>query len=177
MKKIIISLIVLLAFISATAQNSRFNSSNKDSCQTVLAEESNLEFTYNEENMTAAVAKEKNKDIETAIIPYKVKKDGKIYDVTSIGESAFYSCKSLTSIKIPESVTSIRDYAFSHCSSLTSIVIPNSVTSIGNRAFGGCSSLTSIVIPESVTSIRDYAFSHCRSLTSIVIPKSVTSFI
>lgn len=58
-------------------------------------------------------------------------------------------------------VTSIGESAFSDCSSLTSIKIPNSVTSIGKRAFSYCSGLTSINIPESVTSIDDYAFEGC----------------
>ncbi len=86
--------------------------------------------------------------------------------VTSIGDSAFFGCDSLTSIKIPNSVTSIGDYAFYRCSSLTSIEIPNSVTSIGDCAFYGCRSLTSIEIPNSVTSIGDSAFYDCSSLTS-----------
>ena len=95
--------------------------------------------------------------------------------VTSVGESAFIDCFSLTSIVIPDSVTSIGDDAFSFCKSLASIVIPDSVTSIGKSSFSSCDSLTSITIPNSVTSIGDYAFSFCRSLASITIPDSVTS--
>ena len=52
--------------------------------------------------------------------------------VKSIGEEAFYHCKSLTSINIPSSVKSIGEWAFAGCSNLTSITIPSSVTSIGN---------------------------------------------
>ena len=60
---------------------------------------------------------------------------------------------------VPSSVTSISDTAFSFCSSLTSITIPSSVTSISDRAFSECTGLTSISIPESVTSISVAAFS------------------
>ena len=94
--------------------------------------------------------------------------------VTTLGRGAFFSCKSLKSINIPNSVTSIEDYAFCN-SSLTSIDIPNSVTSIEQNAFSSCSSLTSIDIPNSVTSIGDSAFSSCSALTSANIPNTVTS--
>ena len=95
--------------------------------------------------------------------------------VTSIGESAFSGCSSLTSITLPAGVTSIGYAAFSGCSSLSSITIPAGVTSIGSAAFYGCSSLTSITIPEGVTSIESVTFEGCSSLTGITIPAGVTS--
>ena len=95
--------------------------------------------------------------------------------ITSIGNTAFDNCTSLTSVTIPDSVTSIGSRAFSRCTSLTSITIPDSVTSIGGYAFRDCTSLTSITIPDSVTSIGDNAFNGCTSLTSVAIPNSVTS--
>ena len=85
-------------------------------------------------------------------------------NVTKIGYYAFYECKKLKTITIPDSVNEIRDYAFSYCTSLTSVTIPNSVTSIGDYAFSDCNSLTSVNIPDSVTEIGAGAFSYCTSL-------------
>ena len=95
--------------------------------------------------------------------------------VRIICNNAFFCCRSLTDIVIPDSVTSIGDKAFYRCSSLTSFVIPNGVTRIGNGAFLGCSSLKEVAIPDSVTSIGDGAFASCRSLSNIVIHDGVTS--
>ena len=95
--------------------------------------------------------------------------------VTSIGNCAFYYCKSLTSITIGNSVTSIGESAFEGCSSLTSITIPNSVTRIEMLAFWGCSGLTSVTIPNSVECIGQSAFNVCSALTSITFGNSVAS--
>ena len=95
--------------------------------------------------------------------------------VRIICNNAFFCCRSLADIVIPDSVTSIGDKAFYRCSSLTSFVIPNGVTRIGNGAFLGCSSLKEVAIPDSVTSIGDGAFASCRSLSNIVIHDGVTS--
>ena len=96
-------------------------------------------------------------------------------NVTSISNSAFYECSSLTKVTIPNSVTSIGAHAFRSCSSLTKVTIPNSVISIGNNAFDSCSSLTNVSIGNSVTSIAIEAFRSCSNLTKVTIPNSVTS--
>ena len=109
-------------------------------------------------------------------IPESVAYDGNTYSVASIGIYAFYGCKGLTSIEIPNSVISIEDGAFWGCTGLTSVEIPNSVTSIGSDAFYNCSGLTSIEIPNSVTSIGGCAFSSCSGLASIVVDGNNTKY-
>ncbi len=88
--------------------------------------------------------------------------------VTSIGERAFTSCSSLTTVTFEKNskLTSIGDYAFFDCSNLTTVTFGENsqLTSIGYGVFRGCSSLESIAIPDSVTSIGDYAFFLCSSL-------------
>lgn len=66
--------------------------------------------------------------------------------VTSIGNNAFYSCKNLVNVTIPDSITSIGNNAFEYCASLKSVLIPGSVTSIGNAAFNRCESLMNIEV-------------------------------
>ena len=95
--------------------------------------------------------------------------------ITSIGNSAFRYCGSLTSVTIPDSVRSIGGGAFCGCSSLKGVTIPDSVTKIGESAFFGCKSLTSMTIPGSVTSIGSSAFWDCSGLTSVSIGSGVIS--
>jgi hypothetical protein len=80
------------------------------------------------------------------------------------GKTLIAGCKTTT---IPSGVTSIGDRAFQSCSTLTSVSIPSSVTSIGNNAFYACSGLTLVNIPNSVTSIGNDAFYGCTALTDV----------
>lgn len=116
-------------------------------------------------------------DLDTVIIPSKVRINGKKYTVTEIADYAFFHCNTMTYVEIPNTVTSIGERAFEYCDSLTSIVLPESVTNIAKTAFSNCSNLKSINIPSGVTNIGEYTFFQCKSLTTINIPSSVTEIV
>jgi chitodextrinase len=96
-------------------------------------------------------------------------------NITSIGAYAFYGCKNLEKVTIPNTVTAIGEYAFDGCEILTDIVLPEGLVEIKNDTFKGCASLSEIVIPEGVITIENNAFRDCDTLNDIVIPDSVTT--
>lgn len=104
-------------------------------------------------------------------IAKKVECNGVKYEVTSIGDSAFYQCKDLVSIAIHKNITEIGNGAFNACSGLASINIPKSVTKIGNYAFYACSNLTSITIHKNVESIGTGAFAGCTALADLDVDR------
>ena len=116
---------------------------------------------------------------ETVLIQFPAGKSGHYTipdSVTSIGESAFKNCSSLTSITIHDSVTSSWRWAFRGCSSLTSITIPDSVNSIGEWAFYDCSSLTNIYFESNAPSIRWDVFREVSKNAKIFVNPSATGF-
>lgn len=116
--------------------------------------------------------------IETAptlLIQDKIEISGNSYDVTSIQYGAFYNCKSITSVTIPDGITNIGDDAFRGCTSLVNVALPETLETIGEGAFYGSTALASITIPQGVTNIYAYAFYYCTNLADIAIPGSVAS--
>jgi len=107
---------------------------------------------------------------------------------SSIGQGAFNSCASLTSVTIPNSVTGIEYFAFIWCTSLTGVTIGSGVTSIHRDAFSGCTSLTAfnvatgnntyasedgVLYNKNKTALIRYPLG--KTASSFTIPNSVTS--
>ena len=95
--------------------------------------------------------------------------------ITAISKKAFYECRALTSVTLPDSVTSIGESAFYGCKNLTSVNIGNGVITIGKNAFTVCINLINVIMGYHVRTIEKEAFKECRNLTNITIPNGVTS--
>ncbi|MBO5817495.1 MAG: leucine-rich repeat domain-containing protein [Paludibacteraceae bacterium] len=130
----------------------------------------NVEVTFKGSHVNQYV----NEYINSINIPNEVTINNTTYTVTRVGDGAFYACRTLNSVTIPNSVTYIGDTAFYSCDDLTTVDIGNAVTRIGDGAFFRCSFLSSITIPNSVTRIGNRAFKYCYSMTSVNIGSSVT---
>jgi serine/threonine protein kinase len=116
-------------------------------------------------------------------------KDGlKTYSIRNntnvICDRAFYFCKSLQQIEIPDSVKYIGDSAFLCCSNLQKIIISRTVEIIGKSAFANCFSLTicsyndRFIIYDNIFLIdkREKKLIACLTdLQQITIPRVVTS--
>ncbi len=104
----------------------------------------------------------------------------------TIASYAFYSCDSLTSVTLPDSITSIGDYAFKYCDSLKNVYIADmdSWAQIDFKDYESnpmhCADnlylnnelVTDVKLSDSVTSIAPYAFYYCYRLTSITVDEN-----
>ena len=107
-----------------------------------------------------------NKPVGVVTVPGVVRWKGQVYEVTEIGEYAFYGCDSLTEV-YPGFVRSIGTQAFCGCKSLTVIELNETVRSIGEGAFAYCESIGRLVLPDEMEWIGISAFSMCRGLQMV----------
>ena len=110
-------------------------------------------------------------DLDSVVIPDTVTYLRVKYAVKSIGEYAF-DHSNLTTIVIPDHIQSIGESAFGSCKNLTSVTLPEGIDKLF-RVFSGCTSLRRITIPESVVS-ANALFDNCTNLDSVVLPPNIT---
>ena len=124
-------------------------------------------------------------------IPETVEYNEKTYQVTNVGENAFYNCKGLTSVSIPSSMKSMNHYAFYGCNGLEKVITEdlakwceisfeeeysNPLRYAHHLYSDEDTEITDLVIPNGVTKIGNYVFCGLNiSPNSLIIPNSVTS--
>lgn len=108
-------------------------------------------------------------------------------NVTNIGQYAFYSCDSLTSVTFATPHLSIGKNAFYKCANLNAMYttdialwcnidfdnLYSNPLSIAHNFYLNRALVTDLVIPENVTNIRNYVFCGFSNLSSVSIPSSV----
>ena len=81
---------------------------------------------------------------------------GAEWTVVSVGDNAFHSCKSLTTVDLPMAAT-VGDYAFENCVSLTTVDLPMAAT-VGDYALKDCGALTFARFSDELESVGYAAF-------------------
>ncbi len=121
-------------------------------------------------------------------------------EITSVGNSAFSNCSSLTEVRMPKLET-IGTRAFQYCTKLnTGMVWSSKLVSVGKEAFKGCgfvnldmafitnegiviearafescTRLSSVTLPGSLQSVETALFKGCTALTSVTLPETLVT--
>lgn len=87
--------------------------------------------------------------------------------VTSVAPRAFYGCRGLRQVILPETVTTVGAYAFAECRELEKVRFPDAVEVIGDYAFYNCMGLHEAALGKGIISIGYGAFKNCLELNKI----------
>ena len=89
--------------------------------------------------------------------------------VTKIYANAFYYCEKIEAIVFEGGTAdmTIGDKAFYRCKSLTTLVLPDNVVSLGESVFYNCSSLTSLTLSKKLTAFDGAMVDYCSALAEI----------
>ena len=92
--------------------------------------------------------------------------------IIGINSDCFRECDGLEKVIIKPHPSVDKFYidksAFYNCKSLKDVVLPNNLSGIGNQSFAYCTSLESLNVPQNVTSIKEEAFKDCKALKSVI---------
>lgn len=99
--------------------------------------------------------------------------------VTSIGNRAFKGCSAgLVKVDMTgggTAGTTLGDSVFEDCSSLTTVTLSNRITAIGEGAFMNDKRLEPFALPNKLPTISRNMFRNCLALTEMVIPNETTT--
>lgn len=119
--------------------------------------------------------------------------DGSLFEITAsdlegitkVRASAFYSCKSIEKVEIPNNINDIESHAFYGCNKLERVTIGNGVMRIAAFVFDGCAELTSVYLPKTppvlananaFQNINSACVFYCKTQASLDAYKAATNW-
>jgi len=197
MKRILLILLVLLSVsIVAFAQDN--DAVEAEAVDSMHFKYFGIRYAFEENKKSLYVDVNYNEETPTQVnIMRQIMINGKFYPVKRIGPRAFYGCRNITCVTIPDNVEFIDSSAFRWCVNLSNIGISSNVKRIGPDCFRNCtnlrnfhipnnlqtissgafraSGLMTLVLPEGLKDIGAYAFEGCKALSAVQFPKSLRS--
>lgn len=94
--------------------------------------------------------------------------------VSSVGANLFCNSTELESVRLPRNLRTLSPYMFCGCKSLRQIEMPYEVDDFSEGLFAECTSLEEIPFRAGIKTLPEGVFDCCTSLHTLVIPDSVT---
>lgn len=100
-------------------------------------------------------------------------------ELSEIPASAFSGCENLETVIFADNsnLKSIKDNAFYNCKKITGIELPEGLETIGASAFWYCGSLENIEIPTTVNTIERYAFFGTKMYNANILAATDTEYV
>lgn len=94
--------------------------------------------------------------------------------VVSVGTNLFCNSTELESVRLSKNLRTLSPYMFCGCKSLKKVEMPYEVNDFSEGLFAECTSLEEIPFRAGIKTLPEGVFDCCTSLHSLVIPDSVT---
>ncbi len=90
--------------------------------------------------------------------------------IDRISTAAFWQCRELEKVTLPEGLIFIEDSVFAECHKLTQINLPSTLEYIYEDAFAE-TALKHVVIPDNVAKLSRHCFEECKQLETVKLGK------
>ena len=87
--------------------------------------------------------------------------------LVTIPKRAFFGCRGLMSLEIPDCVVTIEAEAFRNCAGFNPLILPKKLASVGDYSFESCTSLITLTCHNENMKFGKYAFANCTSLLTV----------
>lgn len=97
-------------------------------------------------------------------------------DITTLGPYAFFGCKQLQELHLPDTIRIISNHCFTECTALMAFKFPAQIIYIDQGAFESCDNLQEVEVANcmgNVITFGSYCFSNCDNLDTVKIKGNI----
>ena len=183
---IVAIMVVILFVIGGSNTNTSTNTDNNNSVNDTIDNNDNKKLSIDDVmNAPETPASDFQYDVtDEGVVIDRYNGDGGIVvvpakiegiDVVMLGEDSFVNIKTVTAVRLPDTVWEVDDEAFLNCGNLEIFIAGKGLKCLGEYAFNGAIKLKTVLLNEGLERIESMACLGCQGpLIEIEIPSTVT---